>query len=390
MKTSYVLYLATALMASGAAAQAPVALTKADAAFPDPYTRIISVRELPNGKLIIADIQDKTVQMLDFASGQAVKIGREGQGPGEYALPAGLMAMPNGETWVNDLLGRRFLVVDQSGKPTRTVALPGTGGGPGGLLFGLGGGNQSDQAGRVYFQAPPFNFGNPNGQAPDSLAILRWDAAKGQTKIDTVAWLIGPKGNVNAAGGGGRVSVRIGGGKVFTPQESWGVTADGSIARVQPSPYQVLWYGGNAGKASVGPTQPYTPLKVTEQDKKEVVEARKRNLPMMVSIGGPGGGRAGPGAGGNIQLPDPEFEETKPPFTGTNPVLVTPEGEVWVARTRTAGDKTPSYDVFDRTGKLVQKVTLNPKSAVIGFGKGTVYVIRTDDEDLQYVERYRR
>ena len=54
MKTSYVLYLATALMASGAAAQAPVALTKADGAFPDPYTRIIGVRELPNGKLIIA------------------------------------------------------------------------------------------------------------------------------------------------------------------------------------------------------------------------------------------------------------------------------------------------------------------------------------------------
>ena len=33
---------------------------------------------------------------------------------------------------------------------------------------------------------------------------------------------------------------------------------------------------------------------------------------------------------------------------------------------------------------------LDPKSTVIGFGKGTVSVIRTDDEDLQYMERYRR
>ncbi len=387
MHPRYALLLATTL-ASRALAQAPVPLTKPDAAFPDPFTRVTSIRELPNGKLIIADLQDKTVQMLDFASGQATKIGREGQGPGEYALPGGLLAMPNGETWINDLLGRRFLVVDPSGKPTKTVALPGTGGGPGGIVIGLGG-TTSDQAGRIYFQAPPFNIGNPDGKSPDSLAILRWDPAKGEAaKIDTVGWLIGPKGNVSASGGGGRVSVRIGGGKVFTPQESWGVAGDGAIARVQPNPYQVLWYGANATKATVGQTQPYTPLKVTEQDKKDVIESRKRNRPMMVSIGGGPGGRAG--GGGNIQIPDPEFEDTKPPFTGNNAVLVAPEGEVWVARTRPAGDKVPSYDVFDKTGKLVRKVALNPKSTIVGFGKGTVYVIRTDDEDLQYVERYRR
>lgn len=388
MQTPYAVLLAITLISSGAVAQAPVTLTKPDAAFPDPFTRITSIRELPNGKVIIADMQDKTVQMLDFATSQATKIGREGQGPGEYALPGGLLAMPNGETWINDLLGRRFLVVDPTGKPTRTVALPGTGGGPGGVSIGFGG-TTSDQAGRIYFQAPPFNPGNPDGKAPDSLAILRWDAAKAlSATIDTVGWMIGPKGNVSASGGGGRVSVRIGGGKVFTPQESWGVAGDGAIARVQPSPYRVLWYGANGGTAKLGQPQTYTPLKVTEQDKKDVIEARKRSRPMMVTIGGGPGGRAA--GGGNIQLPDPEFEDTKPPFTGNNAVLVAPEGEVWVARTRPASDKVPSYDVFDKTGKLVRKVSLNPKSTVIGFGKGTVYVIRTDDEDLQYVERYRR
>lgn len=385
MQTPYALLLATAFITSGALAQAPVTLTKPDAAFPDPYTRVASVRELPNGKLIIADLQDKTVQMLDFATGQATKIGREGQGPGEYALPAGLLAMPNGETWINDLLGRRFLVLDPTGKPTKTVALPGTGGGPGGMAIGFGG-TTSDQAGRVYFQAPPFNIGNPDAKAPDSLAILRWDAAKGvAAKIDTVAWLIPPKGNVNASGGGGRVSIRLGGGKVFTPQEAWGVAGDGAIARVRPSPYQVLWYGANAGTAKLGQPQPYTVLLVTEQDKRDVIEARKRNRPMMVQFGG--GPRL---AAATSNLPDPEFEDTKPPFTGNNAVLVAPEGEVWVARTRPASDPVPSYDVFDKTGKLVRKVNLNAKSTVIGFGKGTVYVIRTDDDDLQYVERYRR
>ncbi len=384
------LVLATAILATTrAAAQTPVALTKADAAFPDPFTRITSVRELPSGKVIVSDIQDKTVQMLDFASGQATKVGREGQGPGEYALPAGLFGMPNGETWVNDLLGRRFLVLDANGKPTKTVPLPTTGGGgPGGFVVGLLNG-ASDQSGRIYFQAPPFNSASPDGKSPDSLAILRWDGAK--SALDTAAWLIGPKGSFSASGAGGSRQFRVtmGGGKVFAPQEAWGVAADGAIARVLPSPYQVLWYGPNSTKARAGPAQAYTPMKVSDQDKQDVIESRKRNRPTMVMIGGPGGGGR-PGGTGNFQMPDPEFEETKPPFTGTNPVLVTPEGEVWVARTRPASDKTPTYDIFDRAGKLVRRVSLNPKSAIIGFGKGTAYVIRTDDEELQYLERHRR
>lgn len=69
---------------------------------------------------------------------------------------------------------------------------------------------------------------------------------------------------------------------------------------------------------------------------------------------------------------------------------MTPGGEVWVLRTRPAGDKIPTYDVFDKTGTLVKKVSLNPSSRVIGFGKGTVYVVRTDDDDLQYLQRYAR
>jgi hypothetical protein len=71
-------------------------------------------------------------------------------------------------------------------------------------------------------------------------------------------------------------------------------------------------------------------------------------------------------------------------------VVTTPDGEVWVLRTRSASDKTPIYDVFDRTGALAKRVTLNPESRVVGFGKGTVYVARTDEDDLQYLQRYAR
>jgi hypothetical protein len=93
------------------------------------------------------------------------------------------------------------------------------------------------------------------------------------------------------------------------------------------------------------------------------------------------------------QPPTPEFAETKPPFVATgfgvaNSVLGTPDGEVWVLRTRPAGDKVPSYDVFDGSGNLVRQVTLSPNTRVIGFGKGTVYAVRSDEDDLQYLQMY--
>ncbi|MGE0439599.1 MAG: hypothetical protein AB7L66_07180 [Gemmatimonadales bacterium] len=369
-------------------AQTSVSLTKPAAELDEPFTSIAAVRELPSGKVLVADRQDKVVQLIDFASGSVTKVGREGQGPGEYALPVGLLAMPNGVTWINDIGGRRFLEVDPTGKPGKTIQPPGAGNG-GMMMISIGGGG-TDSKGHYYYQAPPFNPSNLGGDSPDSLAIQRWDGAE---KVDTVAWMVGPKANVSTSGGGNRtsVSIRLGSGKVFSPAEAWGVADDGSVVRVQPNPYRVLRYPAGSTKPAVGPTQAYTPIKVTQADKDEVIEARKRSRPMFITSGN-GGTRTT--AGNNIQIPDPEFEETKPPFSGGAgggaPVLVAPEGEVWVLRNQAAGAKNPVYDVFDRAGTIAKKVTLRPRSRVVGFGKGTVYVVRLDEDDLQYLERYTR
>jgi hypothetical protein len=372
------------LAAGQLAAQSAVTLAKPDAAFPEPFTRIRGLKEFPNGRVLTADLQDKVVQLIDFAKGTATKVGREGQGPGEYGLPGPLYALPNGQVWLQDILNRRFLPIDQEGKTGALVTMPTTpGAGPMGIAFGFGTGG-SDGQGRLYFQAPPISLVDGRPQAVDSTAILRWDRVR--PTLDTVAYLRRPKGSSSASGGNGRFQMRIGGGKVFTPEESWGVAADGSVARVIPVPYQIVWYPAG-GKPVVGPTVPYTPIQVTSADKTEVIEQQKRIRPVMIAVG-PGGRQAAPPP--NIQAPQPEFEDTKPPFTGPESVLVTPEGEAWILRTRPSSDKVPHYDVFDRTGKIVRKVNLNPKSRVIGFGKGTVYVVRVDEEDLEYLERYRR
>jgi hypothetical protein len=48
------------------------------------------------------------------------------------------------------------------------------------------------------------------------------------------------------------------------------------------------------------------------------------------------------------------------------------------------------YDVFDGTGKLARHVMLPDDTRLVGFGKNSVYLVRIDDDDLQWLERYRR
>lgn len=381
-------------------AQQRVPLAKPDATFDEPFTAVSGLRELPSGKVIVSDARDKVVQVIDFAAGTTTRIGREGSGPAEYGMPGPMFPMPDGTTFLQDLLNRRYLVLGPDAKPTgNPITMPnltpppapgGAGGRPAGMRMGFANAQGVDARGRLYFQPPSFT---PDGTTPDSGQIVRW-TPKGTAETEEpaltekVAHVRLPKNSQTATNRGGAMRVMIGRAPVFTAQEVWGVDAAGRVARVTPAPYQVHWIAD--GKVTSGPVVPYTPTKVTQADKDEYMEAQRRNPPtVMTMTAGPGGTQrqVGPPPGG---LPEPEFAETKPPFAGPGSIQVTPEGEVWVLRTRPAGDKVPTYDVFDRNGALVKKVVLNPRSRVVGFGRGNVYVTRSDEDDLLYLERYKR
>ena len=385
-------FFTCAALASSVAAQQKVALSKPLAETEESFTRIGAIRELPNGKVLVVDAQDRVLQLVDLAAGTMTKVGREGSGPGEYSLPGALLALPDGSTLLMDMLNRRLLTISPDGKPGAFVELPrppqSGGGGP---MMTIGGMDSrgTDSKGWIYMQG--VSFPRPGETAsPDSAPILKWDRVS--PKFDTVGFVKVPANQVvRGGGGGGRVAVSFGGQKVFAPAETWAVSADGRIARITPNPYRVVWMDG-PGKQTAGPVQQYTPIKVTEAEKERWREARRRTPGMMISMG-PSGRTVSQAPVG--QGPDPEFEETMPPFGAGGPgsgssVFVSPDGEVWVLRTRPASDKIPSYDVFDRTGALSRKVTLNPNSRVVGFGKGTVYVARSDEDDLQYLQRYAR
>ena len=80
------------------------------------------------------------------------------------------------------------------------------------------------------------------------------------------------------------------------------------------------------------------------------------------------------------------WPERMPPIFGGR-IPIDGQGRAWVRRHVKAGAPS-AYDVFDRSGKRVGSVTLEPGNRVVGFGKDAVYVVRYDDMDLSYLERY--
>jgi hypothetical protein len=172
--------------------------------------------------------------------------------------------------------------------------------------------------------------------------------------------------------------------KMFSPEEAWTATTDGRVARVIPEPYHLVFYS-ETGKPVVGPTMAYRPIPVTDEEKAEAKKAWEKGVAMSKSAAAAAGGKAAANA---FSMAEPEFAPTKPPFTGRTSALAGPSGEVWVERTRPHGEEGGLYDRFDRSGKLIGQVKLNPKTRVIGFGKQSVFGIRKDEDDLVVLEKY--
>jgi hypothetical protein len=81
-----------------------------------------------------------------------------------------------------------------------------------------------------------------------------------------------------------------------------------------------------------------------------------------------------------------QYPEYLPPFL-YDAVWFSPDGVLWVRRT-TAPKAPPTFDNIDDTGRLVERIALPPRTKLVGFGAGTVYVVRIDDNDLQYLQRF--
>jgi hypothetical protein len=243
----------------------------------------------------------------------------------------------------------------------------------------------TDARGRLYWLGQPFGPATGDGppKSADSVPVVRYDRAS--KKTDSIAWVRVPKNNVQTSGSSGNMQVRIGMANPYQPRDEWAVLPDGRVAVLRSPEYRVDWYGPN-GRSSSAPIA-YEKLKFTEAHKAQWRESRKQQTSMMVTMNnGQRSVRTGPPP---ADLPDPgDWPEILPPFID-NAAFVAPNGMIWVNRTRAANDDTPDFDVIDPTGKVAMRVQLPAKTRLVGLGNGTVYATRTDEDDLQYLQRYR-
>ena len=389
--------LAAALAAPGAllaqqqrpsAAPFTLTLSRPEAEFAEPFSNVAGVRELRDGRVVVADRIEKTIQILDMAAGTATKVGSEGGGPNEYRMPFSAFAMPGDSTLVFDAGNMRYAVIAPNGTIARTFNPAQEGTGPMSLLSARG----VDGEGNLYFLDRGLRTPSPDGRAfsgsfetPDSGTVMRYRLATGKT--EPVGKVALAKMNVEASGGGGQQRIMMRSANPFAPQDDWTAGLDGRIAVVRHAPFRVEWLAPN-GQRVVGPEIAYRPIPVTDGDKENFRNAsRNSSNRISVAIGGPGGGA--PPRQIDRPLPDPtDWPEVKPPFP-SNAATVAPDGRLWVLRHRAAEDRVPSYDVFDSYGKQVGTVKLPAGTRLAGFGRNSAYVVRTDEDDLQYLQRYK-
>lgn len=345
--------------------------------FPEPLSEISGIRELSDGRVVVADRLEKTVRMLDLSDGTFRDIGRTGQGPGEYELPGRLLPLPGDSTLLVDFGNTRLSIIDPTGSIVGSVPMMH---GTDGMIVP----NAADEQGRLYFRLTSFSLRTP--EAPDSMPIMRWDRAR--DVLDTIAQLpMGPMASIRiGAGGGGMRSTGI---NPLAARDQWAAAPDGRVALVFASDYHIDWVRPNGRRNSSGPIA-YTPVPVTNADKEEWnAEGGSMGLGMMVSSSS----ASGSGGSRTINIPRPsasdvDWPDVKPPFPA-NAARFDPDGALWVERHVQAG-QPPRFDVFDSDGRLARRVELPAGRRLLGFGSASIYLVHEDSDGLQWIERYRR
>lgn len=384
-RTSALLLPLLVLGASAHSLAAQVRIGAPTATLPDDFGSIQTVRELSDGRLLVADPLGKALYLVDFDAGTRAVVGSEGQGPQEYRQPDAVWPLPADSTLLVDLGNARLVAMGPRMEFGPTLPLSQGDFEPGRPLV-LRIPQGVDRAGALYFRS--MGGGLAGGELPDSAEILRLSRSGGMP--ETVARFKVQDRRVNRTGGAQNQNVSIEP-IPLSPEDAWGVAPDGSVVLARAGDYRVEWVAVD-GTVTRGPTIPFQALRIGTAEKEEYLADMARlgggiGVTVQVVDGSPSMSfQRGGGQSGRREIDQYTWPERLPPIYGGR-VPVDASGRAWVRRHVKAGDPS-TYDVFDRSGARVGTVTLEAGRRVVGFGGDAVYVVRYDEFDLSYLERY--
>jgi hypothetical protein len=345
-----------------------VLLGPADARSADGFTSIFAVHELADGRVLLTDNLDNAIRLIDLDGGRVLELGRRGSGPREY-MSAQTIVRGRGDTvLVTDNAQRRFVRVIR-GEIVGVEPHPDALRSQSQISAPL-----ADAQGRLYFDVRDIEM-RESGFTERDAHVLRWTS--GAAGLDTVARL--PVTNHARRTNAGY--------NPFVYRSAWGLAPDGSIAVVTVDPYGVTWI--RDGRASPGPTLTYDRIAVdaAERDAERIAFAsRGRSALSFRESGGARSSRPSPDPELRQRIPDEVFPPFKPPIVVSR-VLVSPAGEVWIPRAGPWDAEWSIIDVVDRDGRPLRHIRLPARQRLVGFGRNTLYIAVTDDDDLQWLER---
>lgn len=361
------------------------ALGPLEAAFEPEFAVITTVREMPDGRVLVPDALGQTLQLVDMDAGTADTLGGVGQGPDEYSQPDGVWALPDGKTLLVDLGNGRLteLSPELEFGDTRPYVVGEVGMGME-LVMAIPSG--VDAEGYLYFQARGVLSGGP---PPDSSYVVRLNL--GDEVLDSLAQIKLTEFSVETTSSGNNESTNIS--QVpLSPQDSWGVASDGRVVVARAPEYRVEWISPD-GTVTSGPPVPYEPVAIDQAKKEQWQNTRVESgggASISVTFDGTSFNvtmaRGGSSNDDDDNLDQYPWPKVAPPFYGST-VPVDPLGRAWIRR-HGAADELPRYDLFDGAGERIMTVELSPNRRVVGFGDGTVYLARTTELGLQYLERH--
>lgn len=361
-----------------------VVLESPEVVFPESYSFIQRVREMPDGRLLWADPLGQVLVLGDLDAATADTVGRVGEGPREYRQPDAVWALPGDSTLLVDLGNGRLTVLDPELTFGETSPI-GVGQPGAGMILALP--EAVDRAGNVYIAGRV--GGGPRAEPPDSAPVMRYSRATGTA--DTMAMVKLEGRTIKRSGGAGnqQVSMRP---IPLSGSDGWTVDADGRVGIARLVDYHFEWIAPD-GTVTAGAPVPVDRVRIRQAEKDEWDRDRERSgggLGVSVSMSN-GVAQMSFARGGRMTMAgadsdEYEWPEAKPPFYGSG-LRVDPSGRAWVRRHLEAGEP-PLYDVFGPDAEHRGTVRLPVDRRLVGFGDGALYAVYMDEFDLNHLERY--
>lgn len=356
--TTSVLLASTLATTALAQQSASAPLTLPPPASQEEFTRIVALRELPDGRVLVADAADNRIVVLDLARGSAASIGRVGSGPQEFRLAGSLIALGADTTLVSDPPNGRFLLLVGS-QVLGTVSASQPGFRETGLLV-----RGADRLGNLIGLRQSRSETTPRGRV-GVMEIVKASRTSGSAQV-VASDLKGlevasPRGS---AADGLRLQA-----VVYSAPDQVVAFSDGWIAIVRQDPYRVEWVRPD-GTRLVGTVLPWSYPPVTQ-----AMQARWA------------AGARSSGSGRPVTPQQMVFAERIPPFQA-DAAHEAPSGEVLIRRIVLPDSTTARYDVVGRDGNLRRQFLLPKEARVVGVGAAALYLAVRDADDIERVHRY--